>query len=112
MIRILGCAALFALAPLPALAQDYVGTWASQPAQCRNGQEVEEAPLVMKRSRYDQHETHCMFSSVSKRGAAWAVKSRCQVEGTNVASDFTMQVRGATLTMTDKMGARTLQRCP
>jgi hypothetical protein len=107
MTRILLCAALLALSALPAAAQAYVGTWASDPAQCRNGQEVEDAPMIMKAKRYDQHETHCTFSSVTRRGAAWTVKARCDVEGDKQNASFQMEVVGDTLTM----DGRTLQRC-
>jgi hypothetical protein len=107
MTRILLCAALLALSALPAFAQAYVGTWASDPAQCRNGQEVEDAPMIMKAKRYDQHETHCTFSSVTKRGAAWTVKARCDVEGDKQNPSFKIEVSGDTL----KLDGRTLQRC-
>jgi hypothetical protein len=107
MTRLLACAALLALSALPAHAQAYVGTWASQPAQCRNGQEVEDAPLIMKAKRYYQHETHCTFSSVTKSGAAWNVKASCQVEGDKQNLSFKIAVAGDTLTM----DRRTLQRC-
>ncbi len=107
MNRIILCAALFALAPLPAFAQAYVGTWAADPAQCRNGQEVQEAPMIVQAKRYDQHEEHCTFSSVTKSGAAWSVKARCQVEGSAQTANFKIEVSGDTL----KMDGRTLQRC-
>ncbi len=107
MTRILVCAALLALSALPASAQAYVGSWASESAQCKNGQEVEEAPLILKAKRYDQHEAHCTFSSVTKSGAAWNVKARCQVEGSMQNASFKIAVSGDTLTM----DGRTLKRC-
>jgi hypothetical protein len=49
-------------------AQAYVGTWGTNAAQCRVDQSRQNAPLVLGRSRYDQHEAHCTFSSVRKTG--------------------------------------------
>jgi len=82
-------------------------TWAANPAQCRVGQEEENAPLILKANRYDQHETHCTFSSVMKRGATWRVKALCMVEGNKQSASFKLEVSGDTLTM----DGRTLQRC-
>lgn len=107
MNRLLVCAALLALSALPAHAQAYVGTWASDPAQCRNGQEAEDAPLVMRANGYDQHEAHCTFSAIARRGTAWDVKARCRVEGNMQNETFRLEVVGNTLTIS----GRTLQRC-
>ena len=112
MLVTVSVVALVALVTLPASAQDYVGTWSSNPAQCRNGQEVEDAPLIMKRNRYDQHEAHCTFVAVTKHAAYWSVRSRCVVEGTNVTNNFTIQVDADTLIMTgEDKGQTQLQRC-
>jgi hypothetical protein len=90
----------------------YVGTWASTPAQCRLKQDSENAPLVMRRDRYDQHEAHCKFKSVRAQFPAWAVKAQCEVEGDLQDIDMVLQVTGTRLTIRDETGARTLQRCP
>lgn len=116
MIRILALAAITLLAAaIPAGAQGkdpaYVGTWASQPAQCKVGQDMEDAPLIMKRKGFDQHETHCTFASVQKKGSAWTVKARCMVEGDVQRINMTLAVAGNRLTITDT-GPRTLTRCP
>ena len=106
---------IFVLAtPGGALAQSpaYVGTWASQPSQCKIGQELQDAPLILQAKRYDQHEAHCTFASVTRKGAAWAVKARCQVEGNVQETKFTLSVSGSTLVMKEGRGARTLRRCP
>ena len=110
--RLLACAALLALAPLPAFAQAYVGTWAADPAQCRNGQEVQEAPMILKAKRFDQHEAHCTFSSVTKKGATWSVRARCTVEGNQINNNFTLRVDGNTLIMGGSGKPQTYQRCP
>jgi hypothetical protein len=106
-------AAIAALVATPALAQSpaYVGTWASEPVQCRVGQEEENAPMIMRRDGYDRHETHCKFSSVSPKGAAWTVKARCMVEGNNVNISLTLSVTGNRLTIRDERGPSTYLRC-
>ena len=111
MTRILLCAALLALAPLPAFAQAYVGTWSSDPAQCRNGQEVEDAPMIIKRDRYDQHETHCVFSGLRQRGDTWTGQEQCRVEGTSRRGRITLKATGDTLSIDEGPGPRRLQRC-
>jgi hypothetical protein len=104
-----GSASAQAQAPAPTPA--YVGTWASKPAQCRLKQDSENAPLVMKRDRYDQHEAHCQFKSVRAQSPAWAVKAQCEVEGDLQDIDLVLQVTGTRLTIRDETGARTLERC-
>ena len=90
----------------------YVGKWASQPAQCRVGQEKENAPMVMRRDGYDQHEAHCKFTSVRQKVRVWAVKAHCTVEGDDVDLDLTLEVADNHLTIRDKNGASTYRRCP
>ena len=111
--RVFCLAATVALAATPALAQSpaYVGTGASEPAQCRVGQEEENAPMIMRRDGYDQHEAHCKFTSVSAKGAAWTVRARCMVEGSNVDTKLTLAVTGDRLTVRDEHGPSTYQRC-
>jgi hypothetical protein len=106
-------AAIAALLATPALAQSpaYAGTWASEPAQCRVGQEEENAPMVMRRDGYDQHEAHCRFTSVSPKGAGWSVRARCVVEGNNVNVNLTLAVSGDRLTVRDARGPSIYRRC-
>ena len=106
-------ALLLALASAPARAEtpSYVGTWASDIAQCKVEQDRPEAPLVMQEKRYDQHETHCTFKSISGENGEWDVKAGCKVEGSDEPYDFTLTVSGDTLTVTDETGARDLLRC-
>ncbi len=101
------------LASLPARAADpaYVGTWASDLAQCKVPQERQEAPLVLSKDGYDQHETHCTFKSVEGADGEWKVKSDCTVEGSAEPYDFTLIVSGDTLTLTDETGSRDLLLC-
>ncbi len=101
-----------ALLASPALAASgYEGKWASNPGQCKLDQSVQNAPLLLKAKRYDQHEAHCTFASVTKTGAAaWRIKGRCTVEGSSQPLTMTLAVKGDTLTMRD-VGTRTLKRC-
>lgn len=115
----LALAALAALlmASLPAHADDpaddpaYVGTWASDLAQCKVPQERQEAPLMLSKDGYDQYETHCRFTSVDGTSNEWKVTSECTVEGSAEPYDFTLTVSGGTLTVTDDTGARDLLLC-
>jgi hypothetical protein len=103
-----------AMAPSDSSAQDraYVGTWAAKRAQCRLGQDKQDAPLVLTRNGYDQHETHCKFSSVRAKGSnAWRARAKCSVEGDTQNHTFTLVVAGSSLTIRDGQGARVLRRC-
>ncbi len=113
MLLVFASLALIAVSGLEASAQApaYVGTWGQNQAQCRVDQSLEGAPMIMKRDRYDQHETHCVFTSVRKQGARWAVRSRCDVQGDRQNANFTLSVTDDRLTMRDERGARTFQRC-
>lgn len=95
-----------------ASAQAYVGTWGTNAAQCRVDQSRQNAPLILSRNRYDQHEAHCTFASVQKTGSAsWRMRARCSVEGDRQAHTFDISVDGRTLTLRDGYGARRLVRC-
>lgn len=89
----------------------YVGTWASDLAQCKVGQERQEAPLVLAKDGYDQYETHCKFSSVEPSDSQWKVKSDCTIEGSAEPYEFTLTVSGDTLTVADDTGSRDLLQC-
>mgnify|MGYP001348430211 CR=1 FL=1 len=104
-------AAMLATGAARAADPAYVGTWASDLAQCKIGQERQEAPLVLSKDGYDQHETHCRFTSVEGGDGEWKVKSDCTVEGSAEAYDFTLTVSGDTLTVTDEAGSRDLLLC-
>ena len=94
-----------------ASAQAYFGTWASQPAQCKVGQDQQNAPMIMRRDGYDQHETHCTFNSVRQKGSTWVARAVCSVEGDKQTTTLTLSVDNDRLTMRDERGARVLQRC-
>lgn len=108
----LGFAALFATVSSAGAADpSYVGTWATDLAQCKVGQERQEAPLVLSKDGYDQYETHCKFKSVDGADGEFKVTSDCTVEGNAQPYDFTLTVSGDTLTVTDDTGARDLLLC-
>lgn len=108
----LGFAALFAtISSASAADPSYIGTWATDLAQCKVGQERQEAPLVLSKDGYDQHETHCKFKSVDGADGEFKVTSDCTVEGNAQPYDFTLTVSGDTLTVTDETGSRDLLRC-
>lgn len=90
----------------------YAGTWADDAAQCVNAQDVEDAPMVISKDRFDQHEAHCEFTSVSGHGNEWKVSSKCSVQGDEQAYDFGMSLTGDKLTMIDDAGPHVYTRCP
>ena len=112
-----GLGVVMALAPLIADAAHarspaYVGTWASSRQQCRIDQSRQNAPLILRRNGYDQHEAHCTFASVSQAGAgAWRARARCSVEGDRQNHTITLTVRGNRLTLREGRGSRLLMRC-
>ena len=93
----------------------YIGTWGSDPAQCALTQDAEGAPYVFAIDRYDQHEAHCAFKSISKpptpQTNSWVVAAECSVEGDTQTQDFTLIVEGDVLTWADSSGALDLMRC-
>ena len=101
------------LAAVPARAGDapYVGTWALNIANCRAAQDSQDAPLVIAKDRYDQHEVHCTFKSVTGKDGDYKVAGDCTVEGNAQSYDFMLTVSGDTLTVTDEAGARDFLRC-
>ena len=89
----------------------FVGTWSLDPVDCSAGQESENAPLVITKERYDQHESHCAFRSVEDENGDWKIAAGCTVEGSSIPYDFTLTVSGDTLTFTDTGGPRDFLRC-
>ncbi|HYD15708.1 MAG TPA: hypothetical protein VEA77_04850 [Hyphomicrobium sp.] len=108
---VMAVAAIAATHPANAADPAYVGTWASDVAQCKVDQSRQEAPLVLSKDGYDQHETHCKFKSVDESDGQWNVKSDCTVEGSAQPYDFTLTVSGDTLTVADEAGSRDLLIC-
>jgi len=100
-----------AFALTPAAAQDFVGKWALDPANCGVAQESENAPLIIAKDRYDQHESHCAFKSVEGGNGEWKIASECAVEGSPMPYDFSLTLSGDTLTVTDSGGPRDFLRC-
>ncbi|MEI9901674.1 MAG: hypothetical protein WDN31_17925 [Hyphomicrobium sp.] len=97
----------------PARAEDpaFVGKWSLDPANCGAAQDSENAPLVIAKDRYDQHESHCAFKSVDGGNGEWKISSECTVEGSPMPYDFGLTLSGHTLTFTDSGGPRDFLRC-
>ncbi len=89
----------------------YEGTWAEDPTQCGKEQDVEDAPMVMGRGRFDQHEAHCTFKSISGNANEWKVTAECSVEGDSQAYEFGMSVADKQLAMVDDAGTHIYARC-
>ena len=102
---------LFSVASASAADQDFTGTWSLDPANCSAGQENQNAPLVMTKERYDQHESHCAFKSVEGGNGEWKIAAECTVEGGQMPYDFSLTLSGDTLTFTDSGGPRDFLRC-
>ena len=104
-----------AAAPAPAADASgepaYAGTWAEDEAQCSKTQDVEDAPMVITKDRFDQHEAHCEFKSVSGNANEWKVTSECSVEGDKQTYEFGMSVADKKLAMVDDAGAHIYSRC-
>jgi hypothetical protein len=105
---------LLLAATLPAGAADdapYVGVWALEVRNCGVEQASPDAPMLVAKDRYDQHETHCSFKSVAANDADYKVSAECTVEGDTQTADFMLTVSGDTLTFTDETSARDFLRC-
>ena len=112
-LALLLAAAALALAIEPIRAEDasYIGTWALDIANCKTPQDSQDAPLVIAKDHYDQHEVHCSFKSVTPKDSDYKISGDCMIEGNPQAYDFTLTVSGDTLTFTDEAGARDFLRC-
>lgn len=113
---LIGAAALLGAAILvaaPAVAEDpaFVGTWSLDPTHCGVAQENENAPLIIAKDRYDQHESHCAFKAVEGANGEWKIASECNIEGSPTPYDFSLTLSGDTLTFTDSGGPRDFLRC-
>ncbi|MGI9522903.1 MAG: hypothetical protein ACR2PG_14790 [Hyphomicrobiaceae bacterium] len=86
----------------------YVGKWGKDAEQCKNGQEINNAPMLITRNGYNSHEVHCTFSSIKQSGKTWTMKTKRSVEGDQQTGKMTLSVAGETLTMD---GTWKLQRC-
>jgi hypothetical protein len=89
----------------------YIGTWADDPAQCSKPQDSDDAPMVITKDRFDQHEAHCEFTSVNGNANEWKVSSKCSVEGDEQVYEFGMSVADKSLAMVDDAGTHIYSRC-
>lgn len=113
MIAAWSVSATIGFAVLPAHAAEYAGTWAADLAQCKTGQDSQDAPLVLSAKGYDQHEAHCTFDGLKSSGPGeWSGKAACSIEGDKQSIAVGLTVSGDTLTLTEDGAARDLLRCP
>lgn len=98
---------LSALAGTPA----YIGTWGSDAANCKLPQDQQGAPMIVSATGYDQHEAHCIFASIARKGRVWKVEAQCSVDGDKQKDSFTLHVKGNKLVMAHGNNARTYVRC-
>jgi nucleoid-associated protein YgaU len=89
----------------------YIGTWADNPDQCSKPQDVQDAPMIISKDRFDQHEAHCEFTSISGNGNEWKVTSKCTVEGDEQPYEFGMSVADKSLAMVDDAGTHVYAKC-
>jgi hypothetical protein len=91
----------------------YTGTWSADLAKCKVPQDQTEAPMIVTKNGYDQHEAHCTFKSVKEAGKGeWKVSGSCSVEGDRQAMDETFTVSGNTLSIGGEGASQDLLRCP
>jgi len=89
----------------------YVGAWALVLDSRGVEQASPDAPMLVAEDHYDQHETHCAFTSVEARNGAFEISAECTVAGDTQTQQFTLSVAGDTLTFADETGARDFLRC-
>jgi len=90
---------------------EYIGTWGRDAAHCTVGQDLAGAPLIVTPMGYDQHEAHCIFTSVWRGRGVWKVSALCAVDGGRQADAFTMRIDGNMLTIARGPSEQQLQRC-
>ncbi len=98
----------------PAAPGLFDGKWSSAPGSCARAQDSEDAPVLIKNGRYDQHEAHCRWGALAPAGKdAWTAKGSCSVEGSPTRGNFRFKLAGAELTMVGPDGvASKYRRCP
>ena len=111
-VRLLPIAALLAATPASAANINYIGTWATNTAQCKIPQDRQGAPMILNAKGYDQHEAHCRFASVKKVLGGWRMAAECTVEGSVQRDTLRAKVSADTLVLTSGKVTRTLKRCP
>lgn len=101
------------LAAVPAAAADpaFAGKWAEDIATCKLGQDDQNAPLIITKGGYDQHEAHCKFKKLEGSGNEWKADAECSVEGDSQSTSFTFSVSGDTLTIGEDGSTRDYLRC-
>lgn len=100
-----------ARSPLSAAEPSFAGTWAEDLTTCKLPQEDQNAPMILSKSGYDQHEAHCKFKKLEGKGGEWKADADCSVEGDSQSTSFTFSVSGDTLTIGEDGSTRDYLRC-
>lgn len=98
----------------PAQAGPFDGRWSSASGACGKDQAEENAPVLIRNGRYDQHEAHCRWGALTPAGVgAWTAKGTCSVEGSPSKGAFRFALSGTELSMRGPDGVTTrYRRCP
>jgi len=108
---------MIALAAVAVLAASPIdGVWAPDAAICRHGQELEDAPTIIRKGRMMQHEAECRLGRLSPEGPGrWTAKGACTVEGDRQPPGlFRFRLSGDVLRIRepDALAERVMRRCP
>jgi len=103
-----------------ALAADYEGRWAEEPAWCRNTRAsgTDELPITISRRLVETFASYCrVLSAVRTSRATWRLRTSCRDEGRaewepRTPVTFVLRVNGKNLYLRDDTGVQNLTRCP
>jgi hypothetical protein len=120
-LRLLVLLTVLLLATTPhALAADYEGRWAEDPAWCRNTRAsgTDELPITISRRLVETYASYCrVLSAVRMSRAVWRLRTSCRDEGQaewerRTPVTFVLRVDRNTLQLRDDTGVQNLTRCP
>lgn len=86
----------------------FVGTWASDAAECRPAL---GAGVRISRRRAEGYGGVCSFGSVQREGSAWRVKAVCAGSGTTWNANINLAVSGDRLRWSSERGTTVYVRC-
>jgi hypothetical protein len=110
---LMATACMVAAGPAEAADASFTGTWSADLSKCKTPQDDGEAPMIVTKSGYDQHEAHCTFKTVKETGKGeWKVTGSCSVEGDEQPLDDMFTVSGNTLSIGGGGSSQDLLRCP
>jgi len=89
-------------------AETFMGTWASDAAECRPAL---GAGVRISRRRAEGYGGVCSFGSVQREGSAWRVKAVCAGSGTTWNANINLSVSGDRLRWSSERGTTVYVRC-